>query len=82
MRELDMYSTVEDSVKMVVANKIDLVSQRTAAFPAADSIPFHLCDLFGNLHHCAMNMLNSATSLQEVCGLLQSRPCSFILPLA
>ncbi len=26
MREVDMYSTVEDAVKMVVANKTDLVS--------------------------------------------------------
>jgi len=28
MREVDMYSTVEDSVKMVVANKLDKESQR------------------------------------------------------
>ncbi len=26
MREVDMYSTVEDAVKMIVANKTDLVS--------------------------------------------------------
>lgn len=26
MREVDMYSTVEDSVKMVVANKLDKVT--------------------------------------------------------
>lgn len=26
MKEVDMYSTVEDAVKMVVANKVDLVS--------------------------------------------------------
>ena len=31
MRELDMYSTVEESVKMVVANKIDLVGHHEAA---------------------------------------------------
>lgn len=28
MREVDMYSTVEDAVKMVVANKVDLEEQR------------------------------------------------------
>ncbi|KAK9864123.1 hypothetical protein WJX84_001235 [Apatococcus fuscideae] len=30
MRELDMYSTVENSVKMVVANKIDLESREVS----------------------------------------------------
>lgn len=38
MRELDMYSTVEDSVKMVVANKIDLVCHHEAA-----QLPNHQC---------------------------------------
>lgn len=29
MREVDMYSTIEDAVKMVVANKLDKVWSRT-----------------------------------------------------
>lgn len=39
MREVDMYSTVEDSVKMVVANKLDKVNAWLLAserLPTAD----------------------------------------------
>jgi GTPase SAR1 family protein len=37
MREVDMYSTVEDAVKMVVANKVDLVR----SVPLLSALPKH-----------------------------------------
>ena len=37
MREVDMYSTVEDAVKMVVANKVDLVCPPDPTSPGYDA---------------------------------------------
>lgn len=42
MREVDMYSTIEDAVKMVVANKLDKVGSRTD-LSCSSSLSPHNC---------------------------------------
>ena len=37
MKEVDMYSTVDDAVKMVVANKVDKVRQQYSKSKAPDT---------------------------------------------
>lgn len=63
MREVDMYSTVDNAVKMVVANKVDKVLPRCAARL--------LCPVYPSFLHSA------PASTQPPCSTVEhTRPCT------
>ena len=68
MREVDMYSTIEDSVKMVVANKCDKV--------IFNMLQYHECLQRYCLHTSASHLLSQwlhLSHLISVCRPLQGK---------
>lgn len=59
MREVEMYSTIEDSVKMVVANKCDKVT----AHAVSPVIALDEFDASGHHHKCIGNRHSASSSV-------------------